>query len=74
MKLSYPAVTVLALATALLCALILPAPASAGNQRDHRGQARTQAAPQLGCGAFKHCSKLGVVVRDHRTGAQPGGK
>ena len=63
-----------ALAVALAFTAIASAPASAGNQRDHRGQARSSAPPQLGCGAFKHCSKLGVIVRDHRTGARPGGK
>ncbi len=74
MKLSHPPSSALALAAALSIALLIPAPVSAGNQRDHRGQGRTQAPPQLGCGAFKHCSKLGVMVRDHRTGTQTGGK
>ena len=74
MKVSYATAIGIALAAALVIVLIMPAPASAGNQRDHRGQARAHAASQLGCGAFKHCSKLGVIVRDHRNGAQPGGK
>lgn len=63
-----------AFAVALALTAVATAPASAGNQRDHRGQARTYAPPKLGCGVFKQCSKLGVIVRDHRTGAQQGGK
>lgn len=44
-------------------------PVTAGETRDHRGQVQQHASPKLNCGAFKHCAKLGVAVRDHRRGA-----
>lgn len=49
--------------------------ASAVTVRDHRGMGNApQPSAQLACGSYKYCAKQGVIVRDHRTGANPSDK
>jgi len=57
---------------AIASAAALSAPAAlAKTVRNHSGETALSAPGQLACGSFKYCAKVGVVVRDHRTGATP---
>lgn len=66
------------LATALAASVVIASFAATANAvtvRDHRGEPKSpQVQQSLPCSSFKYCSKSGVIVRDHRTGATPGGK
>ena len=76
MKLTSKFSTTLATAAAVGVAIAsFGATANAVTVRDHRGEPKApQGQPNLICNSYKYCAKSGVIVRDHRTGATPGGK
>ena len=64
-----------AAACTLVAMAALCSQANAVTVREHRGMSSApQPSSPLPCGSFKYCAKQGVIVRDHRTGATPGGK